>query len=151
MRRRLFSSALFLILILAAAAANAQTPPPAPPDVKAPPADAQKLSSGLAWKVLTPGQGTARPGPTSTVMVRYSGWTPDGKLFDSSLAESITFPLNRVIPGWTQGLQLMRVGEKSRFWIPGALAYDKVQGPPGAPKGMLVFEIELLSIMPTRP
>jgi FKBP-type peptidyl-prolyl cis-trans isomerase len=133
---------------------HAQAPAPAPaavttpPDVKAPPADAKMTLSGLAWKVLKAGTGTARPSSTSNVTVHYSGWTTDGKLFDSSVVrnEPATFPLNRVIRGWTEGVQLMVVGEKRRFWIPGALAYDNVQGPPGAPKGMLVFDIELLAI-----
>ena len=60
------------------------------------------------------------------VEVHYSGWTTDGKMFDSSVTrgEPATFPLNGVIPGWTEGVQLMVVGEKTRFWIPGELAYD---------------------------
>lgn len=68
-------------------------------------------------------------------------------MFDSSVVrnEPATFPLNRVIPGWTEGVQLMVVGEKRRFWIPGALAYDNSPRP-GAPKGMLVFDVELLAI-----
>ena len=120
---------------------------PAPADVKAPPADAKKTPSGLASKVLTAGKGTAHPGPTSSVTVHYTGWTTDGKMFDSSVArnEPATFPLNRVIAGWTEGVQLMVVGEKRRFWIPGNLAYDNSPRP-GAPKGMLVFDVELISI-----
>ena len=76
--------------------------------------------------------------------VHYSGWTTDGKLFDSSVTrgETISFPLNRVIPGWTEGLQLMVAGEKRRFWIPENLAYN---GAAGAPAGMLVFDVELIS------
>ena len=76
--------------------------------------------------------------------MHYTGWTTDGKMFDSSVmrGQPATFPLNRVIPGWTEGLQLMVVGEKRRFWIPEKLAY---QGKEGAPKGMLVFDVELLS------
>ena len=150
---RTMSSAVLCVLFLAAAVADgthAQTPAPpavsAPPDVKAPPADAKLSLSGLAWKVLKPGNGTTRAGSTSTVTVHYSGWTPDGKLFDSSRNGPATFSLNRVIRGWTEGVQMMVVGEKRRFWIPGSLAYDNVQGPPGAPKGMLVFDIELLAI-----
>ena len=76
--------------------------------------------------------------------VHYSGWTTDGKLFDSSLAngQPATFPLSRVIPGWTEGVQLMVEGEKTRFWIPESLAY-KGQGPI---YGDLVFDIELIKI-----
>jgi peptidylprolyl isomerase len=68
-------------------------------------------------------------------------------MFDSSIArgEPVTFGLNQVIPGWTEGVQLMVEGEKTRFWIPEELAY---KGRPGAPQGMLVFEIELLKIEP---
>ncbi|HVV51590.1 MAG TPA: FKBP-type peptidyl-prolyl cis-trans isomerase, partial [Polyangia bacterium] len=77
----------------------------------------------------------------------YSGWTTDGKMFDSSVTrgEPATFPLKGVIPGWTEGLQLMTVGEKIRFWIPGNLAYDNSPRP-GAPHGTLVFDVELLAI-----
>jgi FKBP-type peptidyl-prolyl cis-trans isomerase len=119
----------------------------APADVAAPPADAKKTSSGLAYKVLKPGSGTTHPRATDTVEVHYSGWTTDGKLFDSSVArgEPASFPLNGVIAGWTEGLQLMVAGEKARFWIPAKLAYgDRPRG--GAPAGTLVFDVELLSI-----
>ena len=77
--------------------------------------------------------------------VHYTGWTTDGKMFDSSVArgQPATFPLNRVIAGWTEGVQLMVVGEKRRFWIPQKLAYG---GAEGAPRGMLVFDVELLGI-----
>ena len=117
----------------------------APADVAAPPADAKKTASGLAYKVLKPGTGEAKPKATSTVRVHYSGWTTDGKMFDSSVkrGQPASFPLNRVIAGWTEGLQLMKVGEKTRFWIPVELAY---QNRPGKPAGMLVFDVELLSI-----
>jgi peptidylprolyl isomerase len=120
---------------------------PPPPDVAAPPADAVKTSSGLASKVLTPGKGKVHPTASSRVLVHYTGWTTDGKMFDSSVqrGEPIAFPLNGVIKGWTEGVQLMVVGEKRRFWIPGALAYDN-SARPGAPKGMLVFDVELLEI-----
>jgi peptidylprolyl isomerase len=118
---------------------------PAPPDVAAPPKDAQKTASGLASKVLVPGKGKDHPTSTSQVTVHYSGWTTDGKMFDSSVgSQPLTFPLNGVIKGWTEGLQLMVVGEKRRFWIPGNLAYDNSTRP-GVPKGMLVFDVELLS------
>jgi peptidylprolyl isomerase len=127
-------------------------PPPelstaAPPDVKAPPADAQKTGSGLASKVLRAGTGKDHPKATSTVTVKYVGWTPDGQMFDASALHGGTasFPLNAVIAGWTEGVQLMVEGEQRRFWIPGKLAYDNVDRE-GAPKGMLVFDIELVKI-----
>jgi peptidylprolyl isomerase len=77
--------------------------------------------------------------------VNYTGWTTDGKMFDSSVqrGEPATFSLNQVIPGWTEGLQMMVEGEKRRFWIPESLAY---QGQPGQPAGMLVFDVELIRI-----
>jgi peptidylprolyl isomerase len=125
----------------------ALTPIPAPPDVAAVPADAQRSASGLAWKVLAPGTGTRHPRPTSTVVAHYTGWTTDGKMFDSSVArgEPLTYPLNKLIPGWIEGMQMMVAGEKRRFWIPGSMAYDNVPDP-SAPKGMLVFDIELLEV-----
>ncbi len=120
-------------------------PTATPADVAAPPADATTTASGLASKVLRPGTGTKHPGASDTVTVHYAGWTTDGKLFDASYkrGQSTSFPLNRVISGWTEGLQLMVEGEKRRFWIPEALAYG---GRPGAPAGMLVFDVELISI-----
>ena len=122
--------------------------PKAPADVKAAPEDAEKTPSGLASKVLEKGKGTTHPSPTDNVSVHYSGWTTDGKLFDSSVSRGTpaTFPLNRVIPGWTEGVQLMVEGEKRRFWIPGKLAYGD-SPPPGAPAGLLVFDVELLKIV----
>ncbi len=120
-------------------------PIPAPADVAEPPADAQKTASGLAYKVLTAGTGSEHAGERDTVKVHYTGWTTDGKMFDSSVqrGRESTFPLNRVIAGWTEGLQLMVVGEKTRFWIPEDLAY---KGRPGKPAGMLVFDVELFEI-----
>ena len=114
---------------------------PAPDDVVAPPKDAQRSSSGLASKVLVKGSGSKHPSVTSTVTVHYTGWTTDGTMFDSSVVrgQKSTFPLNRVIKGWTEGLQLMVVGEKRRFWIPADLAY----GENGRVPGMLVFDVEL--------
>lgn len=120
---------------------------PAPPDVAAAPADASVTASGLASKVLQAGNSNVRPTATSTVRVHYTGWTTDGKMFDSSVArgQDIEFRLDRVIDGWTEGVQLMVVGEKRRFWIPGKLAYDNLPMP-DAPKGTLVFDIELLGV-----
>ena len=99
--------------------------PETPLDVAAAPADAEVTDSGLASKVLQSGNGSEKPGPRDSVEVHYSGWTIDGKLFDSSeeRGEKISFPLNQVIAGWTEGMQHMVVGEKRRFWIPAELAY----------------------------
>jgi FKBP-type peptidyl-prolyl cis-trans isomerase len=122
--------------------------PKAPADVKAAPADAEKTPSGLASKVLAPGTGKEHPAAADTVKVHYTGWTTDGVKFDSSLdrAQPVSFPLNQVIKGWTEGVQLMVVGEKRRFWIPGPLAYGDTPTRPGAPAGTLVFDVELISI-----
>jgi peptidylprolyl isomerase len=125
----------------------APKPPEVPADVAAPPKNAKKTKSGIAYRVLKKGTGKDHPKAASMVEVNYSGWTTDGKMFDSSVMRGrpAMFPLNGVIPGWTEGVQLMVVGEKTRFWIPGNLAYDNSPNP-GAPKGMLVFDIELISV-----
>lgn len=120
-----------------------------PSDVAAPPASAERTASGLASRVLVPGTGTTHPGPTDRVTVHYTGWTTDGAQFDSSRGgEPVSFGLNRVIAGWTEGLQLMVTGEHRRLWIPQDLAY---RGQPGAPAGMLVFDVELISFTPGAP
>ena len=126
----------------------APKPPAVPEDVAAAPEGAEKTASGISSKVLVKGTGTTHPKATDEVKVHYSGWTTDGKLFDSSVMrdEAIVFPLNRVIPGWTEGVQLMVEGEKRRLWIPAKLAYGE-NPPPGAPAGTLVFDVELISIV----
>jgi FKBP-type peptidyl-prolyl cis-trans isomerase len=123
-------------------------PMPVPDDVAAPPTDAKRTPSGLAYKILKRGKGKAHPTASSTVEVHYTGWTPDGQSFDSSVrrGKSLSFPLNGVIKGWTEGVQLMVVGDRARFWIPSALAYGDAPGRPGTPAGPLVFDIDLLTI-----
>ena len=120
-------------------------PIPAPADVAAPPADAETTASGLATRVLVPGTGERNPGPDDRVTCHYTGWTTDGRMFDSSVARgtAVRFPLNQVILGWAEGVQLMVEGETRRFWIPEELAY---QGQEGKPRGMLVFDVELIKI-----
>ena len=115
-----------------------------PADVKAPPADATQTKSGIYYKVLQPGTGQRHAKKFDEVVVQYTGWTTDGKMFDSSYTrgEPMTLPLDRVIAGWTEGIPLMVEGEKTRFWIPEKLAY-KGKNPP---YGMLVFDIELIRI-----
>jgi FKBP-type peptidyl-prolyl cis-trans isomerase FkpA len=105
--------------------------------------------SGLQYMVLRQGNGP-RPKPTDTVRVNYAGSLLDGTVFDSSYerGEPAEFPLNGVIPGWTEGLGLMPVGAKYRFWIPSRLGYGAT-GTPGGPIGpnaTLVFDVELLAI-----
>jgi peptidylprolyl isomerase len=141
------------LLLLAAAPLVAQTPPPQqsvatpPPDVAAPPPNAVKTASGLASRVIKAGTGKTHPGKTDLVTVHYTGWKTDGAMFDSSVlrGKPAAFPLDRVIAGWTEGVQLMVEGEKRRFWIPEALAYKGQR----EPKGMLVFDVELISFMPS--
>jgi FKBP-type peptidyl-prolyl cis-trans isomerase len=107
----------------------------------------QTTDSGLQYQVLTMGDG-ARPAATDTVKVHYSGKLLDGTEFDSSYArnEPISFALNRVIAGWTEGVQLMPIGSKFIFYIAPELAYGEGGGGPIPPNSTLVFEVELLDI-----
>ena len=117
----------------------------APPDVKEPPDDAKRTASGLAYKVLKAGTGTRKPAQWDSVTVHYTGWTTDGKMFDSTVARGMpaTLRLEDVIRGWTEGMQMMVEGERTRFWIPQNLAY---KGEAGSPRGMLVFDVDLIKI-----
>jgi len=121
-----------------------EIPTHAPADVKAPPTDAQRTPSGLAYEVLRQGTGTHHPTVADTVTVNYTGWTTDGHMFDSSLTRGApsSFPLDQVIRGWTEGIKLMVEGEKVRFWIPERLAYEGNR----PPHGNLVFDVELIKI-----
>lgn len=143
--------AIFATLFLTASLVWAGEAIPPPEDVAAPPADAERTASGLASKVLRPGTGKEHPAPVDLVEVHYTGWTTDGKMFDSSVARGkpVRLPLDKVIAGWTEGLQLMVEGEKRRLWIPAELAYKGLNGP----QGMLVFDVELLKVhwMPRVP
>ena len=108
----------------------------------------KKTSTGLHYKVLTEGKG-AKPKATDTVTVHYVGKLIDGTEFDSSVkrGQPTSFPLNRVIPGWTEGLQLMPEGSKFEFYIPFELAYGPEGKPPTIPRyATLVFEVELIKI-----
>lgn len=108
----------------------------------------QTTASGLQYKVTQPGTGK-KPAATSVVTVHYTGKLLDGKVFDSSVerGEPIEFPLNQVIPGWTEGLQLMKEGEKATLYIPSQLAYGE-QGVPGTipANSTLVFDVELIKV-----
>ncbi len=104
--------------------------------------------SGLQYMVLKEGNG-AKPGPTDEVTVHYTGRLLDGTVFDSSVdrGEPATFPLNRVIPGWTEGLQLMSEGSKYRLFIPSELAYgEKGAGNDILPNSTLIFDVELIKV-----
>ncbi len=122
-------------------------PLPAPADVRRIPEDATVSENGIGYKVLVAGDG-AHPTLDDDIEVHYSGWRTNGHMFDSSRLRmrTNTFPLGRLIQGWQEALPLMQVGEQARIWIPGALAYDNREDRPFAPKGMLVFDVELVSI-----
>lgn len=129
------------------AAVDGQIPPP--PNVEAPPANVETSESGLAWLVLEPGDGETSPTPEDMVRVHYTGWQTDGSMFDSSVmrGEPSEFPAGGLIPGWVEGLQLMTEGEVRRFWIPADLAYGDPASRPGAPAGMLVFDVQLIEVL----
>lgn len=105
-------------------------------------------ASGLQYKIIKEGEG-AQPAATDEVTVHYTGKLLDGTVFDSSVnrGEPATFPLNRVIPGWTEGVQLMKEGAKYEFMLPSDLAYGP-QGIPNAipPHSILIFEVELIKV-----
>src|SRR5439155_20794354 len=103
-----------------------------------------RSAAGLASQTCTPGSGETTPVPTCCGTGRYTSWTTDGKMRDTSISrgKAATFPLDRVIAGWIEGVQLLVTGEKRRFWIPEALAYKGQR----EPYGMLVFDIELVKI-----
>lgn len=123
---------------------------PPPEDVSAPPEDALTHAGDLRSKILLPSlrdPPEASPTLEDTVTVHYTGWTTDGQMFDSSIVRNspATFALSQVIEGWQLGIPLMRPGEKRRFWIPATLAYgDSPRS--GSPAGMLVFDVQLLSV-----
>lgn len=107
-----------------------------------------ELPSGIQYEVLKEGSG-AKPGPTSEVSCHYHGTLIDGTVFDSSVQRGspASFPLNRVIKGWTEALQLMPLGSKWRLFLPPAMAYgDRQTGAVIGPNSTLIFEVELLGI-----
>lgn len=117
-----------------------------PADVAQPPEDAAE-HDGIFTRVLGQGSGEVSPEPDDVVTVHYTGWTTDGEMFDSSVLRGLpsTFPLDAVIEGWRLGLQLMVTGERRRLWIPASLAYGEAPAQ-GQPRGMLVFDVELIAM-----
>jgi FKBP-type peptidyl-prolyl cis-trans isomerase FkpA len=142
---------LLILPILGLAACSPDVPPPTAAanaayleKASAEPG-AFRTSSGLIVKHLRDGTGST-PGPTDTVKVNYRGTLVNGKEFDKS-KEPISFPLNRVIPCWTEGLQKIRVGGKAQLVCPAAIGYGTAGSPPDIPGGAtLIFEVELLGI-----
>lgn len=108
----------------------------------------QTTDSGLQYQVLVAGTGNEHPKATDSVTVHYHGTLTDGTVFDSSVdrGQTIDFPLNRVIKGWTEGVQLMVVGEKTRFFIPSELGYGNRSAGSIPPGSVLVFDVELIAI-----
>jgi peptidylprolyl isomerase len=107
-----------------------------------------ETGSGLQYLVLQPGTGSAKPSAKDTVTVHYHGTLIDGTVFDSSVerGKPLSFGLGQVISGWTQGLQLMVVGEKTRLFIPAKLAYGNRATGKVTPGSTLIFDVELLEI-----
>jgi peptidylprolyl isomerase len=107
-----------------------------------------ETASGLQYQVLEKGDGLKHPSASSKVKVHYHGSLLDGSVFDSSVdrGEPISFGLNQVIPGWTEGLQLMVVGDKFKFFIPSSLGYGNKSAGKITPGSLLVFEVTLLDI-----
>lgn len=121
--------------------------PPAPLDVGGAPTDALTTAGGVRYRVLKPGTGTVHPGATDLVEVEYTGWTADGRPFDSTviLGKPIKLMVSRALPGWTEAIQTMVAGQTSRFWIAEALAF---KGEPGTPRGTVVFDLTLVRMVP---
>ena len=107
-----------------------------------------ETDSGLQYQVLKSGEGTEHPSTTSKVSVHYHGTLLDGTMFDSSVVRGkpLSFGLNQVIKGWTEGVQLMTVGDKFKFFIPANLGYGNSATGKIAPGSLLIFEVELLAI-----
>lgn len=148
-----FSAALLLVgcnkATQTAGEQNAGNNAAAAPPAASAKSEMKTTASGLKYQVLKQGNGTVSPKATDTVNVHYHGTLLNGTVFDSSVqrGEPIKFPLNAVIPGWTEGLQLMKVGDKFKFEIPPNLAYGPSSPSPAIPpNSTLVFEVELLGI-----
>jgi FKBP-type peptidyl-prolyl cis-trans isomerase FkpA len=147
MRFQFFKTALSLALVSVAALSFAQAPD-AVAAASAKEKGAKVTKSGLVYLALTEGKGDS-PAPTDKVKVHYKGTFPDGKEFDSSYkrGEPTEFPLNRVIPCWTEGVGMMKVGGKAKLTCPASIAYGE-RGAGGVipPNATLLFEVELLAI-----
>jgi FKBP-type peptidyl-prolyl cis-trans isomerase len=134
-------------LIIEAELVEIKRAPTAPPDVSAPPSTATKTASGLFYRVLEKGKGARHPKGTDKVRVHYIGWTTDGRFYASTGEgrKPTHVRVDEVVKGLAEGFQLMVEGEKMRFWIPAELAFG-VASRTNVPAGMVVFDVELLSI-----
>jgi peptidylprolyl isomerase len=128
--------------------------PQIPENVAAPPANAQKTASGLRFRILAKGHGTRHPSEQSRVALRYSAFTPDGKMFESSVTggDTTNAVLSKLGRGWSEGLQSMLEGERRVLWIPGKLANGEIvagepDAPFGPPRGPIVIDVELIAIL----
>ncbi|MEO1369927.1 MAG: FKBP-type peptidyl-prolyl cis-trans isomerase [Acidobacteriota bacterium] len=146
------STLLLRGLAAAAVLAVVGAPPAFASEFTTPPAEAEKLASGLVTQVLSKGTGDKTPDSNDVVQAHYIGRTPDGKIFRSTYdaGQPGTFPLDKVFPGWREGIQLMVIGEKRRLWVPAHLA---PKSPTSGPAGAVVFDVELLGFlnMPNPP
>jgi FKBP-type peptidyl-prolyl cis-trans isomerase len=122
--------------------------PPTPSDVVQPPSTATRTASGLAYEVISKGNSSAHPSVTSQVTVQFSAWRSDGRLVESTVMANhpAVVALATAPAGWREALPLMVVGEKTRFWIPAALAFGEKPANRFNPPGDLVYEIELLEV-----
>ncbi len=121
--------------------------PNPPAELRRPPTDGERTESGATTRRIETGWGDEHPGPESGVLLHYTGWTTDGKTFDSTVTRgrATAFPLDKVMSPFAEAVQRMVVGEKRQVWIPGNLAAGNW---PGSPQGMLIFEVELKQILP---
>ena len=121
--------------------------PNPPAELRRPPAEAERTASGATTRRVETGWGDEFPAPDSAVLMHYTGWTIDGKTFDSSVIRGrpTAFPLDKVMTPFAEAVQRMVVGEKRQVWIPGNLAAGNW---PGSPQGMLIFELQLVQILP---
>src|SRR5688500_16730917 len=147
MRSFFFALPLTLIAVSVLAPAPPPATPPPPDELPASevavPADGEKSTTGLVSKLIRKGSSNEKAEATDVVTVHYTGWSSEGRLFDSSVVRgpASTFPLDKVMAGWRECVQLMTLGEKRRCWIPENLAY---KGQTGRPKGTVMFDIELI-------
>jgi len=120
--------------------------PRTPTDLRTPPRTAYRTPSGVLIQILKPGTGSSHPTMDSRVKVNYTGWTLDGKVFESTMMSEhpATFLLGTALPGWREALPHMVPGEKARLWIPAAMAYGDHPANPLLPMGLLVFDMEVL-------